>query len=232
MVVKHAMDRCYYSYHINLNAFGWNGIIIIYLAVTISSAFSGSGILLTLDAGLYNMLQPVMELVNFCHTGTWSSVATTKHYNATEQSQQQQQQQHVCPSPGTYNVSLSFKVPAMANDQDLRYTPDVRLKFYSADNSSVKLGCYQTGTHTTINQATTHSEEGMTALALATIAFLFCFASLLYMGYRRKKRQEQMILMAAASQSQSHSAQSPPPSQHPYLRTNSSGHVLPISSDS
>jgi hypothetical protein len=188
------------------------------MAVTISSAFNGSGILLTLDAGLYNALQPVLELVNFCKTGTWTSIISSKAYNSTQQ-QQPQQQQHVCPSSGTYNVSFWFKVPSIANDMELRYTPEIRLKFYSASNSSIKLGCYQSGTHTMINQATTHSEIGTFALALATIAFLLCFACMLYMAYRRKKRQEQMILFASRSAQQ----------QHPYVRTNSSGLVIPIS---
>lgn len=77
---------------------------------------------------------------------------------------------------GRYHLSTFYHVPKI-NDNNLHYTPDIRLTF--TDVQARKVGCTVSGPYSILVENDTRSEHGYIALAISCSIFIFVFAFLL-----------------------------------------------------
>jgi hypothetical protein len=147
--------------------------------------------------GVYDVLVRVQEKTKLCLYGTLQSDVD-------------------CPSIGEYRLDGTFSLPDLIGDQDLQYTPDIRLRFYAGDGTGAVIGCASTGTIADYLRTTVHSQNGQVALGLAIAIFSGVFGCLLLVTYRRKKRLERERAAKSADEA----------SHYGYVRSSKSGHVM------
>ena len=146
-------------------------------SVVITDSFTGaSSIRLEIESGIYDQWKRVAILDGLCN---YEGSNLQRVYNGYDSMTS-------CPTPGVYQLSTYYTVPALTSDTELHYTPDVRFRFYNAKGRV--LGCATTGTLALGQAARDHAQHGLIALMTALFSLTCMFSMLMYLNCGRDRR--------------------------------------------
>jgi len=142
----------------------------------IKKDFTGaSSVKMILDSGIYDNWEQVLLIQDLCSS---SGLVRMNDDNYT------------CPHPGNYELYTSYIVPAQ-QDVDLRYTPDIKLKFLS--KKGYQLGCALTGTMAMRSLSNAKEKVGIFLMGTCLMMFFSIFGFLLILSYRKKNRFQKEV---------------------------------------
>ena len=177
------------------------------MKVELTNDFDNDGVMVSVDAGVYGVLSPAIDPIDFCQVSAMSTTDDDAALYAVSED--------ACGLAGYYQLKTDFTLTAFKDDTHFHYTPDLRLRFYNATSMAV-IGCAMTGTMAEKYKDMQHAEMGLMALGIALLVLGTCFGLMIYLTYRRKKRLEQEQRDQRLEEYSS------------YTRTTPNGRVLPF----
>lgn len=133
---------------------------------------------ITIALGLFDNMADFYTNMSLCTLGTIDSIGDTSKNNQYGTTRE-------CPTLGDYHIYTYFTVPAISQDVDMRYTPDIHLNFTTAQNYQ---SCYVAGTRSTYYRSQERRRLGIIVLGVAVVITCLFFSCCIYLSWRRKKR--------------------------------------------